>query len=234
MPKAREHFDRLTVSGNTEADAAARLAASIAAEIERIMRERMAYGFPTYRLAQVGNALGPELRRLERLTGRRLADIVREDLGYAIVVAPERPDAPFIGVDADAPAPPRRSRIPAGLWQAFTTALPPRMTRVFAVADGAHRDGERPETGAAGLVPVSRHLIHPAPPRHLFDAVSQTILAWAEANGIDWPAEAVPQAAAAPPAWIGRHRADALPFRRRPGDFVPASRCEGLPVLWSA
>ncbi|WP_062015766.1 hypothetical protein [Aureimonas sp. AU4] len=180
----------LTIAEGASDGDASRLSAWIAREIGRIMRERAAHGLPTYRLAQLGNALGPELRRLERLTGRRLADIVREDCGYEIVVPADRPDAPFVTL-GDALPPRPRVRVPEGVWRAFTTALPAGMTRRFVVAAARHVDADERAPSFPGGVPVPARLIHPAPPRHLFDAVASTIGIWADAHRIGWP-EAMP------------------------------------------
>jgi hypothetical protein len=181
-----DNFDDLTILRNKQTCAAARLSAEIGAEVVRIMRERRAHGLPTYRLAQIGNALGPQLRELERLNGRRLVDIVQDDLGYEIVVSACQPGAPFVRTDGLAPPPVPRRRIPDELWLAFTTPLPARMTRDFLRDARRHRDSGEAVSPAADCVPIPRPLIHPAPQRHLFDAVARTIQDWAGHHQVTW------------------------------------------------
>lgn len=231
MPGRGRHFDTLTIpEAACDSPAAQRLATSIAAEIERIMGERRAHNLRSYPLSQIGNALGPQLRELEHLTGRRLADIVRHDLGYEIAVCADRPNAPFIRTERLAAPPVRRRRVPDGLWQAFTTALPTSMTRSFAVSVGMHRDREGPSKPSTDCVPIPRDLILPAPPRHLFDAVAQTIQSWTQAHQIGWPevvARPPSQGPAVPLVWVARPRAPAPPFRRPPREFAASPVAEG-------
>lgn len=175
---ADNNFGHLTNGLTSSRDVGCTLSAKIAARVSDMIRERTAHGLSTFWLAQAGSVLGPELRRLEDLTGRRLIDIVREDLGYDVRSAPNAPHAPFIVLATDATPPTRRQRVPEALWRAFTTPLSAGCVRVFSMSDGCHRDVRRSECLSTHDPIIPRALIHPVPPKHLYDAVAASVRAW--------------------------------------------------------
>lgn len=160
------------------------LASEIRQRLIGLIEAKREAGVPIYYVSQIGSDLGVDTRTIEALTGQKLGDFIRDELGFKIGRHGSTGNALFVYFGDRVPVPTKRTRFTKAFWDAFTTSTDqPRFLNIRTLEFGAAEDLLR---GTEDYAEIGLEFLPGAgDDEGAADLTSLRIGRWLDATGLD-------------------------------------------------
>lgn len=166
-------------------DAHAQFISEAKQRIEALAEIRKRGGVKAYFLAQLGADLGKDRKRLEELTGKKLAEFVADELNFKIGSSDKHRTALYIYFDDEEPNVIKRTRYAKAFWDAFATPLSNDKNRYVNLDTFEFGQKTQVDAGKGSVREILPQYIVGGEAEGVADLISEKIRVWLEVQGID-------------------------------------------------